>query len=111
MSDAKELLLAPVEDAADDDQEAPEGVARHDNRTSTVTLVHPVEHARICYDEVRLRAMTAADLIQTDKARGDGERAVMMVAVIARIPMGAARRLDALDLERINDEIDFLKKA
>lgn len=110
MSDVKELHSAPpVED--DDDESTPDGVTRHGDRTSTIKLIWPVEHARQSYEEITVRPLTGADIIRTDKAKGDGERAIMMISVVGRIPMGAARKLEAIDIERVSDEIDFLKSA
>lgn len=101
-------VVPPAEEH--DDEPAPEGIVR-DGEISTVTLMKPIEHGTQTYEVVSLREATAGDLIRSDKAKGDAERGCILISVITGLPMTVVKKLKARDLERLMEEIDYLKNA
>jgi hypothetical protein len=95
----------------DDDDTVPMGVTRLDNGKSIVKLNHPVEYGRVEYTELTVRQMYGADLMESDKARGDMGRGIMLISIISRVPIGAVKKFGEVDIARVLEEISFLGQA
>lgn len=94
-----------------DDDEAPSGVERHGDGRSTINLLKPVEHEGQVVNKIDIREVIGADLIKSDKAKGDMERGILLLASVSGQPVSVIKLLRAKDIERLMEEVDHLKNA
>ncbi len=81
-------------------------VTQNDDGSFTVKLKFPVEHANRTVKELRLRSeMTVADLEAMDKASGDVEKSMRIIAELSGCAMALLRKLKPADFGTLNKVI------
>lgn len=80
---------------------------RNADGSVTVPLLKPVQHGERSVSEVTLRGEpTVADLEAMDKAKGEVEKSLYLIAELSGLSVGCLRKVKAMDFAAIGEALN-----